>query len=636
MLLSVTIWLVALAFVAPAQLGLAQSQPRRRSSQPQPPGLTPLSESKSPRQIAQEAFPSVVLLVMQDANGQPITLGSGFVLQDGLVATNHHVISGTASGYCKLVGKNVTYAISGTVAVDALHDLSIVEVPGLKASALPIGDSAQVAVGDAVYAIGNPEGLEGTFSQGIVSAVRRVGNDTMLQITAPISSGSSGGPILDSSGRVIGIAVATFKEGQNLNLAVPSFHLTALVARISANVLPLSRQQARIAPPSGAQPTPEDSTLPSIAHLRAAAEHGDANAQFSLGRAYLMGQGVSKNQIAAFRWYRKAAEQGHASAESMLGTFYYSGEGVPKNLNEALRWFRKAAEQGDSFAEHGLGVLFAEGAGVPQNDVDAAKWYRKSAEHGNALGQLQLGVSYASGLGVLKDYSEAAKWYRKAAEHGNSFAQELLAELYYNGEGVEKDYGEAVQWYRKAAEQGDVSSSRALGTIYAAGLAVTQDYSKSLNWYRKAAEQGDAGAQTAVGHLYFLGKGVRQDSAEAAKWYRKAADQGYVGAQFELGSLYSDPRNGFEDYPEGAKWLRKAAEQGHERAQVSLGLAYQYGKGVPQDYVQAHIWFNLAAANAGELQEQAAKWRDEVTVLMTREQIAEAQRLAREWKATRK
>ncbi len=93
--------------------------------------------------------------------------------------------------------------------LEPLHDLSIVSVTGLNAPGLPIGNSGEVAVGDAVYAIGNPEGLEGTFSQGIVSGLRRTGNGTMLQITAPISPGSSGGPILDSTGRIVDPEVNT-------------------------------------------------------------------------------------------------------------------------------------------------------------------------------------------------------------------------------------------------------------------------------------------------------------------------------------------------------------------------------------------------------------------------------------------
>jgi hypothetical protein len=79
-------------------------------------------------------------------------------------------------------------------------------------------------------AVGNPQGLEGTFSQGIISGVRQVGGDTVLQITAPISPGSSGGPVLSAKGDVIGVSVATFKGGQNLNFAIPSSYLTALFA----------------------------------------------------------------------------------------------------------------------------------------------------------------------------------------------------------------------------------------------------------------------------------------------------------------------------------------------------------------------------------------------------------------------
>ena len=199
---------------------------------------------KSGRQIAEEAFPSVALLVMQDSSGQPTSLGSGFVISDNLIVTNRHVIAGASSGYGKLVGKNLKFEIAGTVAVDAAHDLAILSLRGLKAPALAIGDSNQIAVGDEVYAVGNPEGLEGTFSQGIVSGLRHLDGDTILQITAPISPGSSGGPILNRNGQAIGIAVATVRDGQNLNLAIPSSYLTALTSRIASEVRPISEQSS--------------------------------------------------------------------------------------------------------------------------------------------------------------------------------------------------------------------------------------------------------------------------------------------------------------------------------------------------------------------------------------------------------
>jgi S1-C subfamily serine protease len=205
--------------------------------------LVPLSapSPQTGRQVAQKTFPSVVLLVMQDANRQPVSLGSGFFVSDGTVATNLHVIEGTAAGHAKLIGKEITYDIAGVIGTDDIADLALLRINGAKAPPLELGDSKQLAVGDEIYAVGNPKGLEGTFSQGIVSGIRSVGSDTLLQITAPISPGSSGGPVVDNQGKVIGVAVATFKGGQNLNFAVPISYLKALISKTSsASVRPIS------------------------------------------------------------------------------------------------------------------------------------------------------------------------------------------------------------------------------------------------------------------------------------------------------------------------------------------------------------------------------------------------------------
>lgn len=191
------------------------------------------------RQLAQKTFPSVVLIVTQDANGEPLALASGFFVHEGVVATNFHVIQGAAAGRVKLVGQSETYPIDGVVAIDGENDIALLKVSAGKPPALRLSDGSDVVVGEEVYAVGNPEGLEGTFSQGIVSGIRRSGSDRLLQITAPISPGSSGGPIIDSRGAVIGIATATFMEGQNLNFAIPSSYVVALLNRIG-EVRPLS------------------------------------------------------------------------------------------------------------------------------------------------------------------------------------------------------------------------------------------------------------------------------------------------------------------------------------------------------------------------------------------------------------
>lgn len=186
--------------------------------------------AQRPEKIAQEALRSTVLLKIQLANGR--SLGSGFFIEGGLIATNYHVIKGAKRGIAKLVGQEKEVAIDGYVAIDKERDLAILKVTGLHAPALPLGNSDNVQVGETVYAVGNPRGLEGTFSPGAISSIRPEGNAVIrgkiLQITAPISPGSSGGAVLNSRSQVIGIAVATRVDGQNLNFAIPSNYLDDL------------------------------------------------------------------------------------------------------------------------------------------------------------------------------------------------------------------------------------------------------------------------------------------------------------------------------------------------------------------------------------------------------------------------
>ena len=110
------------------------------------------------------------------------------------------------------------------------------------------------------------------------------------------------------------------------------------------------------------------------------------------------------------------------------------------------------------------------------------------------------------------------------------------------------------------------------------------------------------------------------------KWFRKAAEQGDADAQHNLGVMYGEGQGVPQDYAEALKWFRLAADQGEAIAQYNLGLMYGEGQGVPKDLVQAYKWFTLAG------DPEAVKSRDVVTRLMTPAQIAEAQKLAREWK----
>ena len=185
------------------------------------------------QQIAQKALASTVYLRGYDVDGKELGAGSGFFVGTDKVATNHHVIKGTVSIYAKIVGEEEWYVVESIAATDETHDLAVLKLSGITAPALPLTDSDAVQVGDSVYAVGNPERLEGTFSEGIISSIRGEGNNKWIQMTASISPGSSGGAVLNNKGKVIGVATASHPgaEAENLNFAVPSNYLKALLRR---------------------------------------------------------------------------------------------------------------------------------------------------------------------------------------------------------------------------------------------------------------------------------------------------------------------------------------------------------------------------------------------------------------------
>jgi len=185
----------------------------------------------------------------------------------------------------------------------------------------------------------------------------------------------------------------------------------------------------------------------------------------------------------------------------------------------------------------------------------------------------------------------------------------------------------------KRAEQGDAFAQNNLGAMYGRGEGVSQDYKEAFRWYGAAAKQGISTAQYNLGNYYSKGTGVLQDYQEAVRWYLAAAEQGDPLGQNSLGFMYEHGTGVPQDYKEAVRWYRAAAEQGNAVAQTNLGLMYEDGKGVAQDYIQAHMWYNLAGSSGGnEDRKMAATNRDLIAEEMTSEQIAEAQRLAREWK----
>ncbi|HXO29086.1 MAG TPA: tetratricopeptide repeat protein [Thermoanaerobaculia bacterium] len=251
-----------------------------------------------------------------------------------------------------------------------------------------------------------------------------------------------------------------------------------LAALLSA---PLAARAAE--PPPAAQPAPaiRPAWIPP-ADRPAAAQRGDAEAQFELGMA-------SHDPAVAVGWFRKAAEQGHADAQYRLGEAYKFGSGVAQDKAEALKWWRRAAEQGQAHAEFALGWSHEYGrSGLPRDAVEALRWYRRAAEHGLAEAQARLGTVYALGQGVPRDDREAVAWYRRAAAQNDSLGQVELGQMYAAGRGVAKDEQEAAKWYDRAAHQNVVTAMVLLGQAYAEGRGVQPDLARAYYWLALAAK----------------------------------------------------------------------------------------------------------------------------------------------------
>lgn len=190
-------------------------------------------------ELVKRSSDAVVLIVISDSAGQETALGSGFLVSaDGEIVTNYHVIKEAHSAIVKL-SNGAFFAVNGVLASDANKDLAIIKVSGKNLPFLQLGDIDNLHVGDHVVAIGSPLGLEGTVSDGIVSAVRDVENKKWIQTTAPVSHGNSGGPLLDMSDHVVGVITWGVQEGQNLNFAAPCSEVKELLVTAHQQATPL-------------------------------------------------------------------------------------------------------------------------------------------------------------------------------------------------------------------------------------------------------------------------------------------------------------------------------------------------------------------------------------------------------------
>jgi S1-C subfamily serine protease len=204
-----------------------RSRPQPRQSKVQTNGEARKSEL-TPRQIASLAFPSSVSIYVLDEN-EDLYGGAGFVVAPGVVITCYHVVENARRIAVTPMGNTEDMHIARLIRYDEVRDTALLTVESLKGKPLKLTGEKDFYIGETVYTLGNPKGLEGTFSNGIISNFIQVDDTFYMQFTAPVSPGSSGGPVLNSKGEVIGMVNMQFKEGQNLNFAILAVHVRLLM-----------------------------------------------------------------------------------------------------------------------------------------------------------------------------------------------------------------------------------------------------------------------------------------------------------------------------------------------------------------------------------------------------------------------
>ena len=328
--------------------------------------------------LVKRVKPSVVAIATYDANGEPLMTGSGFFLRPGQVVTNMHVVRGAVRAEIKtLDGKGKMFPVNGTLAVDEEGDLALlsVEMPLERWRATELASDLPDE-GEPIFVIGNPLKLEGSVSDGIVSAVREVPNSyRIIQITAPISHGNSGSPVFNLKGEVVGVVTIKVTNGQNINLAIAAGRVAQLTA---GKLQPLSELGAKskgdIAESlyrSGLDSLWLGNYDNAVGYFENAANRNPKRAEAWVQVGYCkVKQGKNGEAIRA---YLQALQlkPGDAEIHNKLGdAYYYAGR-----LREAIESYTEAAQLRPDWAEafYNLAIAYSESGNPSMAATEAQK-----------------------------------------------------------------------------------------------------------------------------------------------------------------------------------------------------------------------------------------------------------------------
>jgi S1-C subfamily serine protease len=321
-------------------------------------------------ELIRRVKPSVVSVITYNAKDEPLISGSGFFIRPGEVVTNMHVIEGAVRAEIRtLDGKGKTYPVKGTLNVDEEGDIALlsVDVPQDRARAVTLAPEMPEE-GENIFVIGNPLRLEGSVSNGIVSAMREVPNlGKIIQITAPISHGNSGSPLFNMKGQVVGVVTIKVTNGQNINLALGSERLQALrpeklqtFAELAANSK--NGQQAEVLAEwwyrNGLNSLWLGNYDSALGYFENAVDKNPARAEAWIQVGFCkVKQGKNEEAIRAYQQALRLRPNSYEAYNKLGDAYYYAAR-----YYDAIESYRRAASLRPNMAEayYNLGMTYLE------------------------------------------------------------------------------------------------------------------------------------------------------------------------------------------------------------------------------------------------------------------------------------
>lgn len=433
--------------------------------------ILPLTILAQADKIYERVNQAVVVVVTYDAKNKPIALGSGFFVRpDGALVTNLHVVSKAVSIKVK-ISKDKQLDVEGLLYSDDENDLVILKVNGDALPTVSLGDSDLLKPGEKIYVIGSPSGLENTISDGIVSGIRTVGkNKKVIQITAPISPGSSGGPVFNEKGEVIGVSTFIISGAGNLNFAMP---INLIKDKIN------NKDITKIS-------TLAKSTIPDVTN--------SSNYLIQMGKMLVF----QKKYKEALEVFKKAvaiadSEEGYCC----LGACYF----FLKDYQNALKSGKKAVEINADYAEAHRVLGWTYRATGSSNEAIYAFNTAVKLEPDDGRAYLGMGVVYID----KEDYPLAISNLKKAATltiYDEDDMLELYKSMGYAYEKV-KNFADSIKAYKEAVNLriDDANASFLLGRAY----LWAHNYYNATDSFKKVLKMTSLDGETCILTHYLLG-----------------------------------------------------------------------------------------------------------------------------------